>query len=99
MKTAFIILKSPQESDPTHMLARLATKAEATLILVEDGVYQAVSEPAAGKLTAGASEILVSEEDLEARGFGPTDLKVGRMAGYPEIVDCIMERADRTITI
>ncbi len=99
MKTAFIILKSPQESDPSHMFARLATKADATLILIEDGVYHAVSDPAAGKLNAGASEVLVSKEDLESRGFGPTDLKVGRVAGYPEIVDCIMERTDRTITI
>ncbi len=99
MKTAFFVLKSPQESDPSHTLSRLASKAEATLILVEDGVYQAVSQTAADRLAASTSEVLVSGEDLEARGFTGQDLKVGRAVGYPEIVDCIMERTERTITL
>ena len=99
MKTAFIVLKSPQESDPSHLLTRLADKAEATAILIEDGVYQALTQLGATKLKAVVSDVLVSAEDLEARGFSPKDLKVGRMAGYPEIVDCIMERTERTITV
>ena len=99
MRTAFIVLKSPQESDPTHSLARLAAKADATLVLVEDGVYQAVSQSAANKLRASVSEVLVSGEDLAARGFTAQDLKIGREVGYPEIVDCIMERTERTITL
>ncbi len=99
MKTAFIALKSPQESDPARLMARLANRTEAMLILIEDGVYHAVSKPAADKLKLGASDVLVSGEDLEARGFTAQDLKVGRTVGYPEIVDCIMERTERTITI
>ena len=99
MKAAFIVLKSPQESDPSHMLARLAGKNDATAILVEDGVYQALSQPSASKLMASAWEVLVSGEDLEARGFSSQDLKAGRAVGYPEIVDCIMERTERTITL
>ena len=99
MKTAFIVLKSPQESDPSHMLSRLAAKADATLVLFEDGVYQALSQFSANKLKASVSEVLVSGEDLEARGFTAQDLKVGRTVSYPEIVDCIMERTERTITL
>ena len=99
MKTAFIVLKSPQESDPSHMLARLATKTDATVLLFEDGIYQAVSQSAADKLKASAAEVLVSGEDLEARGFTAQDLKIGHAAGYPEIVDCIMERTERTVTL
>jgi sulfur relay protein TusB/DsrH len=99
MKTAFIVLKSPQESDPSHMLSRLAHKADATAILFEDGVYQAVSQHSANKLKTSAEEVLVSGEDLAARGFTASDLKVGRAVGYPEIVDCIMERTERTITL
>ncbi len=99
MKTAFIVLKSPQESDPSHALSRLADKADATLILIEDGVYQAVSQAAANKLRMNVSDVLVSGEDLEARGFKSEDLKVGRTVGYPDIVDCIMERTERTVTL
>ena len=99
MKTAFIVLKSPQESDPSHMMSRMARKADATAILIEDGVYQALSQFGASKLLASTADVLVSGEDLEARGFTPRDLKVGRAVGYPEIVDCIMERTERTITL
>jgi len=99
MKTAFIVLKSPQESDPSHMLSRLAIRPDATAILIEDGVYQALSQFSASKLMASATDVLVSGEDLEARGFAAKDLKAGHAVGYPEIVDCIMERTERTITL
>ncbi len=99
MKTAFILLKSPHESDPAHTLLRLAGKSDATAILVEDGIYQAVSQYAANKLKACVEDVLVSSEDLAARGFTAQDLKVGHAVGYPEIVECIMERTERTITL
>jgi sulfur relay protein TusB/DsrH len=98
-KTAFLVLRSPQELDPTHMVKRFAEKAEASMILVEDGVYQALLPAAAQKLGASVHEVLVSKEDVEARGFAPSDLKIGKAVDYPEIVDCIMERTERTITI
>jgi sulfur relay protein TusB/DsrH len=98
-KTAFLVLKSPQELDPTHMIKRFADKADASMILVEDGVYQALLPTAAQKLGPVVHEVLVSREDIEARGFGPSDLKIGKAVDYPEIVDCIMERTERTITI
>ena len=99
MKTAFIVLKSPHESDPSHMLSRLAGKADATAILIEDGVYHALSQSSANRLNAAVAEVLVSGEDLEARGFTAQDLKTGQAVGYPEIIDCIMERTERTITL
>jgi sulfur relay protein TusB/DsrH len=98
-KTAFLVLKSPQELDPTHMVGRFTDKADASMILVEDGVYQALVSPAAEKLKFAANEVLVSREDIEARGFSQSDLKIGRAVDYPEIVDWIMERTERTITI
>ena len=98
-KTAFLVLKSPQELDPTHMIGRFSDKADASMILVEDGVYHALVDTAARKLGQAAHEVLVSSEDVEARGFSSSDLKIGKAVGYPEIVDCIMERTERTITI
>jgi len=98
-KTAFLVLKSPQELDPTHMMKRFADKQDANVILVEDGIYQAILEGSAEKLEKTAHEILVSREDLEARGFSASDLKVGKTADYAGIIDCIMERTERTITI
>jgi len=99
MKTAFIELKSPRESDPANTISRYATKAESTIILFEDGVYHAVVKHAADKLKAGASEVLVAADDLEGRGFSSADLKVGRAVEYAEIVESIMERTERTITL
>jgi len=98
-KTAFLVLKSPQEIDPTHMIKRFAEKQEASVILVEDGVYQAILAQPAERLDKTAHEVLVSHEDLDARGFSASDLKVGKMADYAGIIDCIMERTERTITI
>jgi len=98
-KTAFIILKSPQEQDPTHMLSRLADRLDASVILLEDGVYQAILGSAADRLGKAAHEVYVSLEDVEARGFSPSDLKIGKAVGYTDIVDCIMERTERTVSI
>jgi sulfur relay protein TusB/DsrH len=99
MKTAFIVLKSPQEQDPTHMIKAFSSKEDASIILVEDGVLHALSATASERIAKSASEILVSIEDLEAKGFSQSDLKIGKAIGYPEIVDCIMERTERTVTV
>lgn len=98
-KTAFLILKSPHELDPTQMVKRFADREDSSIILVEDGIYQAVLAGPAGRLDDVAHEILVSHEDLEARGFSGSDLKVGRTADYSGMIDCIMERTERTITV
>lgn len=98
-KTVFLVLKSPHEQDPSHLIKRFAEKIDASAILVEDGVYHALQGVAAEKLRSTVSEVLVSRDDLEARGFTDTDLKVGKAVGYDDIVDCIMERTDRTVTV
>jgi sulfur relay protein TusB/DsrH len=98
-KTAFIILKSPQEQDPTHTLKRLAERHDTSVILLEDGVYQAIVAPAAERLGKVAGEVLVSREDCKARGFSTSDIKVGKAVEYADLIDCIMERTERTVTI
>lgn len=99
MKTAFIVIRSPQELDPTHMMHRVASKDEASVILFEDGVYNAVRKKSAERLGEAAHEVLVAADDLEARGFSQKDLKVGKAVPYEDLVDCIMERTDRTVTV
>lgn len=98
-KIAFVLLKSPQELDPSHSVRRFADKQDSSLILFEDGVYHALIESAADRLAKIADEVLVASDDLEARGFAQSDLKIGRSVGYSDIVDCIMERTERTITL
>src|SRR5512137_820254 len=98
-KTAFIVLKSPGEQDPTHLIRKLAPSGDASAILIEDGVYHAILKESADRLRSAAGEVLVSLEDVEARGFAVSDIKAGKAAGYPEIIDCIMERTGRTVTI
>jgi sulfur relay protein TusB/DsrH len=99
VRTAFVALKSPQEQDPTHAIRRVASKDEASVVLFEDAVYHALQKDAAERLGAAAQDVLVARDDLEARGFAEGDLKVGRAASYEDIVDCIMERTDRTVSV
>ena len=99
MKIAFIVLKSPQEQDPTQMIRAFSSKEDASVILVEDGVLQALTVDASERISKSVSEVLVSKEDLEAKGFSSADLKIGKAIGYPEIIECIMERTERTITV
>ena len=99
MKTAFVVLRSPQELDPTHVMGLIASKDEASVILFEDAVYNALQARAADALGNAAHEVLVAKDDLEARGFSERDLKLGKAVSYDDIVDCIMERTERTVTV
>lgn len=98
-KIAFLVLKSPTEQDPTHIMRRFAEKDDSSVMLVEDGVYHAVIAGAADRLSKAAHEVLVSSEDLEARGYSASHLKVGRAVGYDDLVECIMERTEKTVTV
>jgi len=98
-KIAFLVLKSPSEQDPTRMISRFSGREDSSAILVEDGVYQAVVGGAAERLDKAVHEVLVSKEDLEARGYSGPELKVGKAVGYDELVDCIMERTEKTVTV
>jgi len=80
-------------------MGRFAEPEDACVILFEDGVYHALQGNESAELARAASEVLVCRDDLEARGFGAGDLKVGKVAEYADIVDCIMERTDRTLTV
>lgn len=99
MRTAFIVLRSPQDVHPAHTVRRFAEPGDASVILFEDGVYHAVQQKESAELAQAASEVLVCRDDLEARGFGSADLKVGKPAEYSDIIDCIMERTERTLTV
>ncbi|MBU1158734.1 MAG: hypothetical protein KKE24_05290 [Candidatus Thermoplasmatota archaeon] len=99
MKTAFILIKSPSEQDPTHMMERLGSKEDSSVILFEDAVYHSVTPAHSVRLDSVATEVLIAKDDLEARGFTTADIKVGKAVGYDEIVDCIMERTERTVNV
>ena len=75
MKTTFIVLKSPQEQDPTRFIEATSPKGDAIAILVEDGVLQALTKRSSERLSRTVSEILVSGEDVVAKGFSEKDLK------------------------
>lgn len=99
MRTAFVVIRSPQELDPTHMVRRLADREEASVILFEDAVFNALLKAPADRLGMAAGEVLVAADDLEARGFSQKDLRIGKAVGYDDIVDCMMERTERTVTV
>ncbi|MDH3365537.1 MAG: sulfurtransferase complex subunit TusB [Thermoplasmata archaeon] len=99
VKTAFIVIRSPQELEFTETIRRLAQQDDASVILFEDGVYNALQKERAQQLNEVAAEVMVAVDDLEARGFSGSDLKAGKTADYDDIVEMIMERTDRTVTV
>lgn len=99
MKIAYLILKSPHEQDPADMIARFSSRDDSIAILFEDGVYHAIEEDAGRKLGIAVKEVLVARDDLIARGFSEADIKIGKTASYGDVVECIMERAEQTITV
>jgi sulfur relay protein TusB/DsrH len=99
VRTTVIALRSPQEQDLAPAVGRVASKEEASLILFEDAVYNALHTERATELAKVAGEVLVAEDDLRARGFSQSDLRTGRTVPYADIVDCIMERTERTVTL
>ena len=99
VKTAFIVIRSPQELDPSKVIGNMSEKDDSTAILFEDAVYNAVLADRAEKLRGVVSEVKVARDDLEARGFSGEDLKIGRTVEYGEIVETIMESTDRTVSV
>ena len=99
VETAFMTLKSPQEYDLGEMVGRLSDRETARVVLFEDAVYNALDPRWAGRLAEVCAEVLVAKDDLEARGFSESDLKTGKTAVYEDIVDMIMERTERTVTL
>ena len=99
VKTAFILLRSPQELQPAGLISSMVGREEASAILFEDAVYNAIRSETAKELDDVTRDVLVISDDLDARGFGEADLKVGRVVGYDEVVDEIMERTERTVTL
>jgi sulfur relay protein TusB/DsrH len=96
---AFMTLKSPQEHNLGEMVGRLSEKDDAHVILFEDAVYNALDPRWASRLAEVAAEVLVAKDDLEARGFSESDLRTGVATDYEGIVEMIMERTERTVTL
>ncbi|UCE45273.1 MAG: sulfurtransferase complex subunit TusB [Methanobacteriota archaeon] len=99
VRTAFIVIRSPQELDPVETMHRLADRDDSTAILFEDGVYNALQPKRSALIANAAADVIVAHDDLEARGFRESDLKVGKAADYDQIIETIMERTERTVTI
>lgn len=99
VRTAFIVIRSPQELDASRVIADMSDRDDAVVILFEDAVYNAVLAERAERLKETAGEVKVARDDLEARGYGADDLKVGSAVEYADIVDTIMEATDRTVSV
>ena len=99
VKTAFIVIRSPQELDASRIVADMSDRDDAVVVLFEDAVYNAVLAERAERLGETASDVQVARDDLEARGYSSGDLKVGRAVEYTDIVETIMETTDRTVSV
>ena len=99
VKTAFIVIRSPQELDASRIIADMSDRDDAVVILFEDAVYNAVLAERAERLRETVSEVHVARDDLEARGYDGGDLKIGKAVEYSDIVETIMETTDRTVSV
>jgi sulfur relay protein TusB/DsrH len=96
----FLLFKSPHEFGTSmDMIDKLAGDEERAAILFEDAVYYAVDQKNGSKLLASAKEVFVMSDDLQAKGFGGKAMPGFKEIEYPEAVELIMERFDKTITL
>ncbi|MGD0818182.1 MAG: sulfurtransferase complex subunit TusB [Methanomassiliicoccales archaeon] len=96
----FLLFKSPHEFGTSlEMIDKIAGDRKRAAILFEDAVYYAVDHQQGRRLLESAMEVFVMSDDLKARGFGGKVMTGFKEIEYPEAVDLIMERFDKTITL
>jgi sulfur relay protein TusB/DsrH len=96
----FLLFKSPHEFGPSlDMIDKIAGDEKRAAILFEDAAYYAVDHKKGRKLLDVAKEVFVMSDDLQAKGFGGKAMPGFKEIEYPEAVELIMERFDKTITL
>jgi sulfur relay protein TusB/DsrH len=96
----FLLFKSPHEFGTSlDMIDKIAGDEERAAILFEDAAYYAVDQKNGARLLRSAKEVFVMCDDLQAKGFGGKAMSGFKEIGYPEAVELIMERFDKTITL
>ncbi|MDY6865835.1 MAG: sulfurtransferase complex subunit TusB [Halobacteriota archaeon] len=94
----FVILKTPSEGDPTDLASTLAGDNKRSFMLLEDGVYWAISDERRRILKDQNAEIFAANDDLLARGYDCEIEDVKRL-DYEGIVEVLMEEYDQIITL
>jgi sulfur relay protein TusB/DsrH len=95
----FLMLKSPHENVNLELVDELGKDTKKAALLLEDAVYYAVDKKQGKHLADHVDEVFVMADDLAARGFKGKASGRFKEIDYPEAVEIIMERYDRTITI
>lgn len=95
----FVMLKSPHENVNLELVDELGKGSRKAALLFEDAVYYAVDKKQGKHLSDHVDEIYVMADDLAARGFKGKATGKFKEIDYPEAVEVIMEKYDRTITI
>ncbi len=96
----FLLFKSPHEFGASlDMIDKIAGDGERAAILFEDAAYYAVDKKNGAKLLSSVKEVFVMSDDLQAKGFGGKAMPGFKEIEYPEAVELIMERFDKTITL
>ncbi len=95
----FVMFKSPHENVNLELVDELGKDSKKGALLFEDAVYYAVDKKQGKHLSEHVDEIFVMSDDITARGFRCEPKGKFKEIDYPEAVDLIMEKFDRTITI
>jgi sulfur relay protein TusB/DsrH len=96
----FLLFKSPHEfSSSLDLIDKIAGDERRAAILFEDAAYYAVDRKNGRKLLEHAKEVFVMSDDLQAKGFGGKSMPGFKEIDYPEAVELIMEKFDKTITL
>lgn len=109
MASLLFLISSPPASSQAQSALRLASRArgegnQITLFLLQDAVLASLKgsrQESQQLLEQGLAQgwgCYCLAEDLALRGYGEGDLLSGaRAAGYPELVEQLMERHDRVL--
>ena len=96
-KRLYLVLHSPFECDCPEHIERFSGKADAGVLLIQDGVYYAVNPERRRALTMRNLKVYALDLCLDARGFGDFDHKDVEVVNGERAVELLMDDYDGVI--
>ena len=96
-KRLYLVLHSPFECDCPEHIERFSGKAEAGVLLIQDGVYYAVNHQRRKALLERNLQVYALDVCLAARGYGDFSAKGVEVVDSGRAVDLVMDEYDGVI--
>ena len=96
-KRLYLVLHSPFECDCPEHIERFSGKADAGVLLIQDGVYYAVNPERREALHKRNLKVYALDLCLDARGFGDFEHEDVEIVNSQRAVELVMDEYDGII--